>query len=68
MSKKPYERILESLGWKLSIGTPGFWLDPASSNVVSVTVTQRGLEAFYDESNLQGLCKRCHDLKTARGE
>jgi 5-methylcytosine-specific restriction endonuclease McrA len=31
-------------------------------------VEQRGLEAFYDESNIQGLCKRCHDQKTARGE
>jgi 5-methylcytosine-specific restriction protein A len=25
-------------------------------------------ESFYDETNLQGLCKRCHDLKTRRGE
>ena len=23
------------------------------------------VEYFYDESNLQGLCKRCHDRKTA---
>jgi 5-methylcytosine-specific restriction endonuclease McrA len=26
------------------------------------------LESFYDESNLQGLCRRDHDLKTRRGE
>jgi hypothetical protein len=26
------------------------------------------IESFYDESNLQGLCKPCHDLKTRRGE
>ena len=31
-------------------------------------LAQRGLEAFYDESNLQGLCKPCHDIKTRRGE
>lgn len=26
------------------------------------------IEAFYDETNLQGLCKVCHDAKTRRGE
>jgi 5-methylcytosine-specific restriction enzyme A len=25
-------------------------------------------ESFYDEINLQGLCKLCHDMKTRRGE
>ena len=29
---------------------------------------QGNLESFYDESNLQGLCKRDHDIKTRRGE
>ncbi|MGH9633809.1 MAG: HNH endonuclease [Candidatus Angelobacter sp.] len=23
---------------------------------------------FFDERNLQALCKHCHDLKTRRGE
>jgi|SRR5581483_6475607 len=33
-----------------------------------VYVAQHGgnMEAFYDESNLQGLCKHHHDQKTAR--
>jgi hypothetical protein len=35
-----------------------------------VYIAQHGgdLNAFFDESNLQGLCKRDHDLKTRRGE
>jgi 5-methylcytosine-specific restriction protein A len=28
-------------------------------------VARYGVEAFYDESQLQGLCKSCHDTKTA---
>jgi 5-methylcytosine-specific restriction protein A len=33
-----------------------------------VYVSQHGgdLQVFFDENNLQGLCKRCHDAKTAR--
>jgi 5-methylcytosine-specific restriction endonuclease McrA len=26
------------------------------------------VEWFFDLDNLQGLCKRCHDIKTRRGD
>ena len=29
-------------------------------------VAEFGEEAFYDESRLQGLCKKCHSKKTAK--
>jgi 5-methylcytosine-specific restriction protein A len=40
-------------------------LEPAT--VVDHRVPHRGrAELFWDEANWQGLCKRCHDAKTAR--
>jgi 5-methylcytosine-specific restriction enzyme A len=40
-------------------------LEPAV--VVDHRVPHRGNhELFWDEANWQGMCKRCHDTKTAR--
>lgn len=39
------------------------------ANVVDHIIPHRGNHAlFQDETNLQSLCKKCHDKKTARGE
>ena len=39
------------------------------SNVVDHITPHRGDESiFWDEDNWQALCKRCHDIKTGRGE
>jgi len=40
--------------------------NPAS--VVDHIIPHRGVAAlFWDQSNWQSLCKRCHDRKTAKG-
>jgi len=30
-----------------------------------IQLNKGNVEAFFDQSNLQGVCKRCHDKKTA---
>jgi len=41
----------------------------AKATVVDHIIPHRGdMKLFWDKSNWQPLCKKCHDAKTARGE
>ena len=48
-------------------------LNQAQESKVQLTAAQVALHngdlnSFYDMGNLAGRCKRCHDIKNARGE